>query len=123
MTWDGAAGTVGAFAFGNPGTGSPSYDWLDNSGTASDYEVRFTYATTLTGGGSTSGSYTNTSSNGTIPTSGTWYAAENEHRLRVTDSGTDPSSSSIVGTVDIRDQTTGTILATRGFSVSANNDP
>ena len=124
ITWDGSAGTVGAFAFGNPGSGTGSYDWLENSGTASDYEVRFTYTTTFTGGGSSSGSYTNTvSSGGTIPSSGTWYPAENQHKIRVRDSGTSPDSSKIVGTIDIRDQSSGTILATRSFSVLANNDP
>ena len=123
LTWDGGAGTVDAYGFGNPGSGSSSYDWLDNSATASDYEVRFTYTTTLTGGGSTSGSYTNTTSNATIPTSGVWYSAENDHKLRVRDSGTDPDSSKITGTVDIRDQSSGTILATRSFSILANNNP
>lgn len=121
LTWNST--TVSPLGFGNPGSNSPSYDWIDNSGTASDYEVRFTYTTTFTGGGSSSGSYTNTSSNATIPTSGVWYGAENDHRIRVRDSGTSPDSSTISGTVDIRDQSTGTILATRSFSLSANNDP
>ena len=124
LTWDGSAGTVATGAFGNPGSSTPSVTWL-NSGNASDYEVRFTYTTTLTGGGSTSGSYTNTivSSGGTIPVSGTWYPAENQHKLRIRDSGTNPNSSSIAGTVDIRQQSTGTILATKSFSIDANNDP
>lgn len=121
LEWDST--TVSPVGFGNPGSASPSYDWIENSGTASDYEVRFTYTTTLTGGGSTSGSYTNTTSNAVIPTSGVWYPAENQHKLRVRDSGSSPDSSTISGTVDIRDQSSGTILATQSFSLLANNDP
>jgi len=114
------ASTVGVNAFGNPGTGSPSYDWIDNSGTASDYEVRFTYSTTTTGGGSVSGLVNGVSG---LPASGTWYPAENTHQIRVEDSGTSPDSTFASGSVSIREQSSGTILATRAFSISANNNP
>ena len=112
--------TVSPQAFGNPGSGSPSYDWIENSGTASDYEVRFTYSTTMTGGGSLSGIVNGVSG---LPASGTWYPAENTHQIRVSDSGSDPDSSFASGSVSIRDQSSGTILATRAFSITANNDP
>ena len=116
-------GKVSTRGFGNPGSNTPEVTWL-NSGSASDYEVRFTYTVTITGGGDTNGSYTNTVSfNGSLPVSGTWYPAENSHKLNINDSGTSPSSSSIAGTVDIRQQSTGTILATKGFGLDANNDP
>ena len=133
LYWNGTGqtpnpGVVYTVGVGNPGTNTPAVTWL-NSGNASDYEVRFTYTVTLTGNGSTSGSYTsdpNPSSpatNGTIPTSGTWYPAEDYHRLRINDSGADPGDSSIAGTIDVRQQSTGTILATKGFGITANNDP
>jgi len=116
-------GKVSTRGFGNPGSNTPEVTWL-NSGSASDYEVRFTYTVTITAGGDTNGSYTNTVSfNGSLPVSGTWYPAENSHKLNVNDSGTSPSSSIIAGTVDIRQQSTGTILATKGFGLDANNDP
>ncbi len=134
LYWNGTAqspnpnpGSVYTEYFGNPGTATPLIVWL-NSGNASDYEVRFTYTVTLTGGGSTYGSYTSapnpyTASPGTIPTSGTWYPAEDYHKLRVRDSGSDPSSCSVAGTIDIRQQSTGTIIASRSFGITANNDP
>jgi hypothetical protein len=118
LDWN--ATTVAPSALGNPGSSSASYDWIENSGTASDYEVRFTYSTTMTGGGSVSGTVNGVSG---VPASGTWYPAENTHAIRVSDSGTDPDSSFASGSVSIRDQASGTILATRAFSITANNDP
>jgi hypothetical protein len=107
---------------GNPGSGTGTVSWLSAGATASDYEVRFSYTESLTGGGSTTG-YTNTTSNTGIPTSGAWYAAESQHQWKVTDSGTPATASTITGTVQIRQQSTGTVIASSTVSLSANNNP
>lgn len=123
MTWAGSTGTVNCSGFGNPGSGTGTVNWLSAGATASDYEVRFSYTVSLTGNGSTTGSYTNTSSNAGLTTSGAWYPAENAHQWKVNDSGTPSTNSSIIGTLQIREQSTGTVLATSNVSLSANNDP
>ena len=123
MTWAGSTGTVNCSGFGNPGSGTGTVNWLSAGATASDYEVRFSYTVSLTGNGSTTGSYTNTSSNAGLTTSGAWYPAENAHQWKVSDSGTPSTNSSIIGTLQIREQSTGTVLATSNVSLSANNDP
>jgi len=122
LDWNPAAGTLLCMGYGNPGSGTGTVTWLSAGATASDYEVRFTYTLSLTGGGSTTGSYTNTSTS-SIPTSGAWYGAELLHKWRVRDSGTASTNSSIIGTVEIREQSTGTVIATSNVSLSANNDP
>tara|TARA_R110001606_G_scaffold168793_1_gene313510 strand:+ start:8362 stop:10833 length:2472 start_codon:yes stop_codon:yes gene_type:complete len=123
MTWAGSTGTVNCSGFGNPGSGTGTVNWLSAGATASDYEVRFSYTVSLTGNGSTTGSYTNTSSTAGLTTSGAWYPAENAHQWKVNDSGTPSTNSSIIGTLQIREQSTGTVLATSNVSLSANNDP
>ena len=123
MTWSGSTGTVTCSGIGNPGGGTGTVNWLSAGATASDYEVRFSYTVSLTGNGSTTGSYVNGGSNAGLTTSGAWYPAENAHQWRVNDSGTPSTNSSIIGTVQIREQSTGTVLATSNVSLSANNDP
>ena len=125
MTWNpsGQTGTALVSALGNPGSGTGTVSWLSAGATASDYEVRFSYTVSLTGGGSTTG-YTNTvSASGPLPTSGAWYAAESQHQWKVNDSGTPSTASTINGTLEIRQQSTGTVLATSTVSLLANNDP
>jgi hypothetical protein len=124
VTWNpsGTTGTAVVQGLGNPGSGTGTVSWLSAGATASDYEVRFSYTESLTGNGYTTG-YTNTQSNTGIPTSGAWYAAESQHQWKVTDSGTPATASTITGTVQIRQQSTGTVIASSTVSLSANNNP
>ena len=122
-------GLIYTYGFGNPGQSSADYDWLDAGGNASDYQVRFTYTSSIGSGGNLNDSFkngTNTSGASSTPgppTSGTWYDADKYHQFKAYDSGTDPDNTRVVGTVDIRDRVSQVILATKGFSVLADQEP
>lgn len=124
MEWNpnGTTGTLLVTGFGNPGSGTGTVNWLSAGATASDYEVRFSYTVSLTGSGSTTG-YINTTSNTGLPISGAWYAADLRHQWKVNDSGSSPNPSTITGTVEIRQTSTGTVLATSDVLLLANNNP
>ena len=126
--WFGS-GLISTQGFGNPGQSSTNYDWLASSSSASDYQVRFTWTSTIGSGGNINGSFKNGTtiygSNSTSgpPTSGVWYDADKYHQFKAYDSGSDPTDTSVTGTVDIRDSASQTILATKGFSVLADQEP
>ena len=125
MTWNpaGGVGTVVISGLGNPFSGTGTVNWLSAGASASDYEVRMTYTESITGNGSTAGSYNISASNPGLPTSGAWYNANQFHRWEVNDSGSASTASTINGTLEIRQTSTGTVLATSTVSLSANNDP
>ena len=125
LTWNpsGAAGTLEISGFGNPGSGTGTVNWLSAGAVAADYQVRMTYTESITGNGSTAGSYNISASNPGLPTSGAWYEADRFHNWEINDSGTPSTPSTINGTLEIREQSTGTVLATSTVSLSANNDP
>lgn len=122
LTWN-ASGTVGISGSGNPMNGSDSFSWLLAGGTASDYEVSFTYNVVTTGSGSTTGSYTTTTSNTSIPSSATWYTCNAEYRWKINDAGASPSESSMNGILAIREASSGTVIDTLAVSMSANQSP
>ena len=125
LTWNpsGAAGTLEISGFGNPGSGTGTVNWLSAGAVAADYQVRMTYTESITGNGSTAGSYNISASNPGLPTSGAWYEADRFHNWEVNDSGSASTASTINGTLEIRQTSTGTVLATSTVSLSANNDP
>ena len=107
---DGTVTTTGSF--GNPFTSAGLPDTWLLAGSASDYEIRYTYVSRITGGGVA-----------TSPGNNVWLNLGTTRTWSISDSSNAIGENQFLGTVAIRDVATQTIQASTSMIISADQEP